>query len=73
MVVLVEYSLIRFGIGGVAMVEAVITSRNRTFGSRNAPVTYQVSTTNALVSSQQAFSPSTVIEIPVGPAAAGFG
>jgi hypothetical protein len=73
MVALIEHSLIRFGIGGVSLVEATITSRNRTFGGRNAPVTYQVSTTNARVSDQNAFTPSVVIEIPVGPAAAGFG
>jgi hypothetical protein len=75
---LVEYSLIKFGVGEVSLVEALVTSRNRTYGGRGMPVTYQATTTNAkvapsLLGLQNAFTPSTVIEIPAGPTVAGFG
>jgi hypothetical protein len=44
---LVAYTLIRIGFGSVSLAEMVVTSRNATFGDRNSPVTYQVSSTNS--------------------------
>jgi hypothetical protein len=71
-VALVGHSMIRFGIGGVSLVEAVITSRNRVLGERNAPASYQVTTTNVRIVDQNAYLPSAVINIYSGPLNAGF-
>lgn len=66
------YSLIRFGVGYFSLIEAVVTSRNRLMGDRGSPPTYQVTVSNARVSSQEAFLPSVNISILSGPLTSGF-
>jgi hypothetical protein len=73
MVGLIEHSLIKFGVGGITMVEAVVTSRNRTFGGRGAPMTYQATVNNARVSDQNQAYPSVVVTIPATIPTAAFG
>jgi hypothetical protein len=71
-VALSPYTLIRIGYGYINMVEMVVTSENITFGDRNSPVTYQVSSTNARVQDQNAYTEFVNILLN-GVPAAGYG
>jgi hypothetical protein len=54
-VALSPYTLIKIGYGYINLVSMVVTSENITFGDRNSPVTYQVSSTNAGMQEQDAY------------------
>jgi hypothetical protein len=51
-VALSYYTLIKIGFGYVNYAEMVVTSENITYGDRNSPVTYEVSSSNAAVANQ---------------------
>jgi hypothetical protein len=69
---LIPHTVIRFGIGSVSLVEAVVTSRNRVMGESGAPPHYEVTSAGARVSDQQAYNPSVLVSILEGPSTAGF-
>jgi hypothetical protein len=71
-VFLVEHTLIRIALGQIHIFEAVVTSRNRTFGDRNSPVTYQVTSTNAKVSDQNGYTDFVDVIVTGGSSYAGY-
>jgi hypothetical protein len=71
-VALSPYTLIRIGFGYINLAEMVVTSENITFGDRNSPVSYQVSSTNARVQDQNAYTEFVNISL-LGVPDAGYG
>jgi hypothetical protein len=72
-VALANYTLIRIGYGGVNLAEMVVTSENITFGDRNSPITYQVSSTNAGIMDQANAYRESVDIVLLGVPDAGYG
>jgi hypothetical protein len=55
--VALSYStLVKIGLGYINPIEMLVTSGNITFGDRNSPITYEVSSTNARVADQSAYT-----------------
>jgi hypothetical protein len=71
-VALQEYDTIRFGLGGVSLLDGLVINRTRNTGDRNSHHVYQVTLTNARTIDSNAFTPTVLVDLQGGPIDANY-